>query len=41
MDVFFIDWEPQRGYRDATSARVKRAVSPWRRLFLANEFSEI
>ena len=40
-EIFFIDWEPLRGYKNPTTSLSKRAVSPWRRLFLANEFSEL
>ena len=42
MDIFVVDWEPLRGYSRASSTKyVTRSVSPWRRLFLVNEFAEL
>jgi len=40
-DIFFIDWEPPRHYTYASNMRGRRTVSPWRRMFLANEFNEL
>lgn len=41
MDLFFIDWEPPRNYSYQNKKAPRRTTSPWRRLFLANEFSEM
>ena len=41
QDLFFIDWEPARTYKYTHKQAGTRTVSPWRRLYLANEFSEL
>jgi hypothetical protein len=41
MDIFFIDWEPPRNYSYQGNMAPRRTTSPWRRLFLANEFTEM
>jgi hypothetical protein len=41
MDIFFIDWETPKVYLVNNNTKRKSAVSPWRRLYLANEFSEL
>lgn len=40
MDIFFIDWETPKNYQLAGMPPIK-GVSPWRRLFVANEFNEL
>jgi len=46
--TFLVDWEPTRWYHESSAAaggggptRAKQAVSPWRRLFIANELNEL
>ena len=41
MDIFFIDWESPKSYLINNNTKRVTSVSPWRRLFLANEFSEL
>ena len=40
MDIFFIDWESPRIYRH-NQRKAVTSVSPWRRLYIANEFNEL
>ena len=39
-DVFVIDWETPKMYKHQRYTP-KQAVSPWRRLFVVNEFNEL
>lgn len=41
LDIYFIDWEPQKMYSLSAGSMPQRGVSPWRRLFVANEFNEL
>lgn len=44
LDIFMIDWEAPKMYRTNRGKRgqnMKQAVSPWRRLFLCNEYKEL
>lgn len=40
LDVFLIDWEPKKR-QEFQSKALEKAVLPWRRLFIVNEFSEL
>ena len=40
MDVFMVDWESPKWYRKP-GQQPKMAVSPWRKLFVCNEFNEL
>ena len=39
IDIFFIDWESPRQYKH--NGKKINSVSPWRRMFIANELNEL
>ena len=40
LDIFLIDWESDKMYQHKNHTP-KKAVSPWRRLYIVNEFNEM
>jgi hypothetical protein len=43
LNIFMIDWETPKMYRTRRNMKpnMKQSVSPWRRLFICNEFQEL
>jgi hypothetical protein len=42
LDIFVIDWETPKMYKHHLRSHIRKlAVSPWRRLFVVNEYNEL